>query len=190
MTDYAEAHISTKQSSPREDARIQTSHVDQERSSGVEETPREGAQASDPGPLLRPANGLPQSARLRKPSEFRLVYASGRRYDGRLMSVFILPNGLDRHRLGITASRKLARRAVDRNRLKRLLREAFRLSGATLDGLSPKFDWVLNPRRALLELTLNAPLKEFQDLAGRVKGDVVSTPLGCVDVKKLNCSPQ
>jgi ribonuclease P protein component len=172
MTDYAEANISTKQSSSGKDTRIQSSDGDQKRSSGAEETPREGAQTSQPGALLTQDGRLPRSVRLRKPAEFRIVYNKGRRYDGRLMSVFVLPNGTDQHRLGITASRKLARRAVDRNRLKRLLRETFRLSGATLDALQTKYDWVLNPRRALLDVKLAAPLEEFQSLVARVGSDV------------------
>lgn len=171
MTDYAEAHFSTKQSSPGEDARVPGKDGHEGGPSGAEEAPREGAQAPDAVPLLRPSACLPKSARLLKPPEFRRVYDSGRRYDGRLMSVFVMPNGLDRHRLGITASRKLARRAVDRNRLKRLLREAFRLSGAALEGVEVKSDWVLNPKRSLLEASLAAPLKDFQDLLGRVRGD-------------------
>lgn len=171
MTDYAKAHISTEQSSPRQDARIQSSHGDQERPSGAEETPRQGAQTPHTGALLRRGESLPKSARLRNPAEFRLVYSSGRRYEGRLMTAFVLPNGLAVQRLGITASRKLARRAVERNRLKRLLRETFRLSGETLAGLEQSYDWVLNPRRALLDVKVAAPLKEFRELVARVKSD-------------------
>lgn len=85
------------------------------------------------------------------------------------MTVFVLSNGLNRHRLGITASRKMAKSAVDRNRAKRLLRESFRLSGAELEGLQHKCDWIFNARRSLLEVKASVPFNEFQEIINRVK---------------------
>lgn len=173
MTDYAKAHISTEQSSPRQDPRFQGSDGDQERPASAEKTPREGAQTPHAVTLLSRPRGetFPKAARLRNPSEFRLVYSSGKRYDGRLMTAFVRPNDLAQNRLGITASRKVSRRAVERNRLKRLLRESFRLSGEALGDLQRKYDWVLNPRRALLEELLSSPLAEFQEIVARVRKD-------------------
>ena len=56
----------------------------------------------------------------------------------------------------------MSRRAVDRNRAKRLLREAFRLSAVELDALKIKYDWVFNARRRIVEVKLNAVTEELR----------------------------
>lgn len=114
---------------------------------------------------------MPRSNKLRKSSEFRVVYESGRRYDGPLMTAFVHPNDSRGHRLGVTVSRKISRAAVGRNRLKRLLREAFRLSQSKLSDLGGTYDWVLNARRAMLEVKLAPALEDFQRIVARVGRD-------------------
>lgn len=105
---------------------------------------------------------------LRKSSEFRSVYEKGKRFDGRFMTAFVRRNESGQHRLGITASKRVARLAVDRNRMKRLLREMFRLSEMTLQGLEPHYDWVLNAKRSLLQVKLADSLEDFQRIAATV----------------------
>ena len=179
MTDYAKANISTEQPAAREDARVSRAYGDQERSPGAEAPPREGAEAPDAVALLKPRLLLPREARLRRPNEFRLVYDEGGRYDGRLMTAFVRPNGLKQHRLGVTASRKLARAAVGRNRAKRLLRESFRLSRPALDGLEAKYDWVLNAKRSLLNAKVMRSQQDFLDIVARVTvSEHDATPAG------------
>lgn len=166
MRDYAKADFSTEQPSAGEEARFSPSDVDQEGALGAQAPARQGAQETHSEALLK--HTLPRSARLGSPAEFRLAYSSGRRYDGQYLTAFVRRNDLDRHRLGVTASRRTARRAVHRNRLKRLLREAFRLSRKELEGLCWKYDWVLNANRRLLEAKVWQPLEDLRRIIARV----------------------
>src|SRR5262245_17297 len=79
---------------------------------------------------------------LRRPADFQRVYDRRRSVsDGRLI-VYACENGLPYLRLGLSVSRKVGP-ATHRNRLRRLYREAFRL---TRDTLPVGLDLVLIPR--------------------------------------------
>jgi ribonuclease P protein component len=119
---------------------------------------------------------LPKDARLRKSAEFRVVYGEGKRFEGRLMTVFVLSTGLAQHRLGITASRKMARQAVKRNRAKRLLREAFRLTGNEFAELNNRYDWVFNARRALIGEKAETVIAELKRIIAQVKRHEQASP--------------
>lgn len=171
MNDYAKTHFSTKQSPSREDARLQAPDGDQKWSHGLKTASREGSETPDTGTLLKPNRRFSKASRLQNSDEFRRAYTSGVRYDGRFMTAFVLTNGIDQHRLGVTVSRKTSPRAVLRNRAKRLLREAFRLSTTEMKALLNSYDWVLNAKRSLFDVQAVEPLEEFQDIVARVLKD-------------------
>ena len=69
---------------------------------------------------------LPKSRHLRLPSEFAAVYEAKTRESRGPLTVYALPNDRAYPRLGMSVSRKVGT-AVRRNRIRRLIREAFRL---------------------------------------------------------------
>lgn len=85
---------------------------------------------------------LPAAARVRRGADFKLCFAARQRLSGRYFFLQWRANQGPGPRLGLAVSRKVDRRAVGRNRLKRLLRESFRAAAEDL----PAFDLVLLAR--------------------------------------------
>jgi ribonuclease P protein component len=105
--------------------------------------------------------GFPRGARLLKHSEFERVYKQGRRHFSSHMTVFYLlqARGADETssaRVGFTVGRVLGG-AVERNRIKRRLREAVRMRRA---GLSRAVDIVINPKKSILTVEFARVLEE------------------------------
>ena len=70
---------------------------------------------------------LPKTYLLRKKSEYNNIYLHGKRVHGENFSLILLPNNSEHNRLGISIHGQL-KGAAKRNRIKRIIREFFRLN--------------------------------------------------------------
>ena len=99
--------------------------------------------------------------RLLTPADFQRVFDQARYRAGSRHFLFLaIDNPLALHRLGMVIPRKRARRAVDRARVKRQLRESFRHRPDSLQGL----DVVILLRGALSDPEPAALRAEIEDL--------------------------
>ncbi|MDH3391402.1 MAG: ribonuclease P protein component [Desulfobulbaceae bacterium] len=95
---------------------------------------------------------LPKIFLLRKKSEYDNVYLRGKRVHGENFSLILLPNNLEHNRLGISIHGQL-KGAVKRNRIKRIIREFFRLDRRFLQEKSsrscelPSMDIIITVRK-------------------------------------------
>jgi ribonuclease P protein component len=70
--------------------------------------------------------GMPREARLRRAADFAALRQNSGRLGGRFFNIRYGQNTAGTARLGLAISKRVSKRAVDRNRLKRLVRESFR----------------------------------------------------------------
>ncbi len=104
-----------------------------------------------------------KSERLSKAREFRNVFDNGESIAGKLMVIYYVRNDVGYPRAGFIVSKKVSKRAVDRNRAKRLMREVFRLRKHQL----APFDIVFIARKGIISSTYWDVEKEFLNLAGK-----------------------
>ena len=105
---------------------------------------------------VREGATFPRAARLLKHADFERVYKQGRRHFSSHMTVFYLRQAEGGARIGFTVGRVLGD-AVERNRIKRRLREAVRQRRSILK--SP-VDVVINPKKSLLKVEFPTLLEE------------------------------
>lgn len=70
---------------------------------------------------------------LKKPSEFSKVYKRGKSFADKNIVVYYLPNQLGMTRVGFSISKKVGN-SVTRNRVRRLIKESFRVNFENIDG--------------------------------------------------------
>lgn len=80
---------------------------------------------------------------LKKNGEYLNVYHSGRSCANRYLILYVMKNGMDRTRIGISVSKKVGNSVV-RHRIKRLIRESCRLH---YDRLQQGYDLVVIARK-------------------------------------------
>jgi ribonuclease P protein component len=109
------------------------------------------------------AHSFPRAARLTKAAEFAAL-RGGQRISCRHFHAEFRPNTLTTGRLGLVVSKRVSKRAVDRNRLKRLSRDSFRRWCERL----PCVDLVLIPRASAVPIAGRDLLRDLDTLWQRL----------------------
>lgn len=117
------------------------------------------------------AGRFPRQRKLLRHADFQRVYQQGRRHFAAHMTVFYLERGEGQGpRVGLTVGRVLGG-SVQRNRIKRRLREAVR---ASLQDLGLAVDVVINPKKSALTAEFAALREEvaraFEKIRSAVEG--------------------
>lgn len=105
----------------------------------------------------------PRELRLLTPAHFQSVFNKPPvKAVSKQLTLLAKPNSLDNPRLGVTVSKRNARLAVQRNQIKRIIRESFRLQQHKLVG----FDIIVIAKPGVTELD-NVALRELCDYLWR-----------------------
>ena len=159
-----EAHLSTFQNASQAHARLSRAYENQGRARRNQRAQSQGAGAARC--LIQLSPGPKRAGVLRKSKDFEVVLQSRLRIATRNFVARASPNELGHARLGIIAGRKAAPRAVDRNRGKRLIRNAFRAESAALGAYDVTVQ-LRNDLRSQHNSLVQAELRDLMQALGR-----------------------
>lgn len=117
-----------------------------------------------------PSFAHPRAARLLRPGEFTALRRSGKRISARHFQCEYRLNEAQTARLGMAVSRRVSKLAVVRNRIRRQIRESFRLRRAGL----PAFDVLVIARPSTAELGNAALRVELEQLWRKLLAQVAA----------------
>lgn len=103
---------------------------------------------------------FPRELRLLTPSHFTFVFQQPLRAGTPLITILGRPNSLGYPRIGLTIAKKNVKRAHERNRIKRLARESFRLRQHQL----PAMDFILLVKKGVAEMDNRAITETLEKL--------------------------
>ena len=109
---------------------------------------------------------LPARLRLRRKSDFDAAYARGRRLSDGFFTVIATANEIGAPRLGLAVAVRAAGGAVARNRLRRIIRESFRMHQHAL----PALDLVVSVRPKAREVPARTLRESLAALWRKVAG--------------------
>jgi len=104
---------------------------------------------------------LSRAQRVTGSSIFKEAFADGSHYAGKFIVLWLRRGEGAKLRLGVVASKRSFRKAVERSRAKRLLREAYRLNRFRLHG---DYDVILVARRSILKASRQVVERELLSL--------------------------
>lgn len=95
--------------------------------------------------------------RIRKKKDFLLLYKEGKRYKGKYFNLIYFPNNLSCSRMAVIVSKKIGK-AVNRNKIKRWMRELFRKNKALL---KEHLDILIIPKKEIQEISWTVLRKSY-----------------------------
>lgn len=104
--------------------------------------------------------GFPSRFKIKKTDDFSSVFNFRKRISGQYLVIHYMPNALEHARVGLIIGKKLARGAVQRNYMKRVLRELYRHEQGKLNGV----DILVRPQKSFTRENFAQIEAEFRQL--------------------------
>jgi len=127
---------------------------------------------------------FPRRARLLRPAEFKTVFERGQRLHEKGLTAIAAANTVGHARLGLAVSKKAVPLAVERNRIKRQIRESFRLHQPRL----PAADLVILVKPGSRTLQSPQLRQHLERLWNRISVSSVASPAPASSVSSASTS--